>query len=164
MEWMILPLKRYFDFSGRSRRKEYWMFLLFTVLANIVLGTLDSLLGLNFGEDEGVRDNGILTSIFSLVTFVPSISVAVRRLHDTDRTGWWLLFPLLAIFALIIAFAPSVGFSERDFQPGPGFMNALGVGALSFLVPIVFFCLDGTRGPNRFGEDPKGVAFDGVFD
>jgi uncharacterized membrane protein YhaH (DUF805 family) len=87
MEWMILPLKRYFDFSGRSRRKEYWMFVLFTVIVSAILGVLDEALGLTLGNPESARQTGVLGSIFSLATFVPSVAVGVRRLHDTDRSG-----------------------------------------------------------------------------
>ena len=94
MEWMILPLKRYADFSGRSRRKEYWMFFLFTIIVSVALGIIDAVLGLNFGS--GFSSNGVLGSLFSLATLVPSLAVGIRRLHDTDRSGWWLLLVFLA--------------------------------------------------------------------
>lgn len=165
MEWMILPLKRYFEFSGRSRRREYWMFVLFTIIASIVLGILDELLGLNYGDGVGVRDNGVLTSLFSLATFIPSLSVAVRRLHDTDRSGWWLFLPIVAVVVLVAVAVASVGGGTTDLAGfGTGFIAAFVVLGISGIVLLVFFCLDGTRGPNRFGEDPKGVAYEGVFD
>lgn len=158
MEWMVLPLKRYAEFSGRSRRKEYWMFVLFTVIAGVVLGLLDTMLGLNFGNATGrfQRDNGVLGSIFSLATLVPSIAVAVRRLHDTDRSGWWLLLPVLVVIALAALAISAMGSSSGGVGGlGVGFVIA-GIAVLvSGLVLLIFFCLDGTRGLNRFGPDPK---------
>ena len=111
MEWMILPLKRYAQFNGRSRRKEFWMWVLFVILATIVLTILDSILGLggrtvagpsssatptmtSFGYGAAAS-GGILTMIFSLAILIPNLAVSVRRLHDTNRSGWWILLPLL---------------------------------------------------------------------
>lgn len=135
MEWMLLPLRRYAQFSGRSRRKEYWMFVLLMLIIYIVAMFLDSLLG--FGSTTRYADvtdvgasagfystGGIITLIAALALFIPSLAVAIRRLHDTDRSGWWILIGLVPL-----------------------------VGAI---VLIVFYCTDGTRGPNRFGPDPKG--------
>ena len=149
MYWMTLPLKRYFDFRGRSRRKEYWMFFLFTIICQVILSILDEVLGLA-PDDNAIRSNsGLLSGIFSLATFIPSISVGVRRLHDTDRTGWWLVAPLLGLFGIGVAFA--IGLNS------PGLMLALGVIPVVLLgiVLLVFLCTDGTQGPNRFGDDPK---------
>lgn len=93
MEWMILPLKRYAEFGGRSRRMEFWMFTLFTILVGIVANALDIAL-LNVGWD----DTGPIDALTSLALLIPSIAVGVRRLHDTGRSGWWYLL----IFAVII--------------------------------------------------------------
>lgn len=131
MEWMILPLKRYFDFSGRSRRKEYWMFFLLTIIVGIVAGIIDSMLGFGTASsvttDSGVSasfsSRGPVAAITSLALLIPSIAVAIRRLHDTDRSGWWLLLVLIPI--------------------------------IGWIVLLVFYCTDGTRGTNRFGPDPK---------
>jgi uncharacterized membrane protein YhaH (DUF805 family) len=167
MEWMILPLKRYFDFSGRSRRKEYWLFTLFIVLASFVVGILDSALGLTFGETEGASsfrsNNGVLGTIFSLATLIPSISVGVRRLHDVDRTGWWLLFPLITTILGVLLGGLVGGFGADGGSGGVGGLGglygvliggAVGV-AIGGIVLLVFYCTGGTRGPNRFGSDPK---------
>lgn len=91
MEWMLMPLKRYAEFSGRSRRMEYWMFFLFTLIASLVLGFVDGMIGM------GAADGGMspLRLIFSLGTLIPSIAVGVRRMHDTDHSGWWLLVPIV---------------------------------------------------------------------
>ncbi len=135
MEWMILPLRRYARFWGRSQRKEYWMFVLFVVLGSIVCTTLDVQLGLgghaysytaNLPGDYSAWSDvhgGVLTDIFSLAMLIPSIAVAVRRLHDLDKSGWWLLIELI----------PLVG----------------------WIVILVWACTEGTRGPNRFGPDPR---------
>ncbi|WP_404367983.1 DUF805 domain-containing protein [Sphingomonas sp. MMS24-J45] len=166
MEWMILPLKRYAEFSGRSRRKEYWMWILFLILANIVLSFLDAVLGLGgsattttssapgaIGAAGNLR-GGLLSSIFSLAVLLPNITVAVRRLHDTDRSGWWILLPiapaLLAVAALVSG-AVAASASSMIFA-GVAF---LGVFICAILL-LVWYCTDGTRGPNRFGDDPKG--------
>jgi uncharacterized membrane protein YhaH (DUF805 family) len=121
MEWMLLPLKRYADFSGRSRRKEYWMYVLGLWIAIIVSSIIDGVLGLT-GMIGGVY--GPLTVIVYLGTLVPTIAVAVRRAHDSDKSGWFILIP---IYNLILMF------------------------------------LDGTKGPNRFGPDPKDPAGAQVF-
>ncbi|OJW68935.1 MAG: DUF805 domain-containing protein [Sphingomonadales bacterium 63-6] len=137
MHWMLLPYRRYFEFSGRSRRLEYWMFTLFNVLVSFAIGlvfgtsatTSTSFSTAFYSEVTGT--GGILQNIFSLVSLIPGIAVAIRRLHDQDRSGWLLLLvfiPILGWFAL-----------------------------------LVLMCLDGTRGPNRFGPDPKGREDISVF-
>ena len=128
MEWMLLPIKRYTDFSGRSRRKEYWMFLLGVVIVAIVLGIIEGILGLS-GMVAGVY--GPLTVIFLLGIIIPSIAVQIRRFHDQDKSGWFVLLGLI----------PFVG----------------------GLIVLVFMCLEGTKGPNRFGPDPKDPGGAEVF-
>ena len=128
MEWMTLPLKRYAEFTGRSRRKEYWMFLLGVFIAVIVLSIIEGIVGLS-GMVGGVY--GPLTTLFFLGILVPSIAVQVRRFHDQDKSGWFVLLGLIP------------------------FLGGLAV--------LVFMCLEGTRGPNRFGPDPKGGANPEVF-
>lgn len=137
LEWMLMPYRRYADFSGRSRRKEYWMFTLLNVIIAIVL------VALMFSGMGGIDENGEpqmgplgmvsvgLLVIYALGTIVPSLAVQVRRFHDQDKSGWFVL----------LGFIPYVG----------------------GLVVLVFMCLEGTRGPNRFGEDPKGAGAPDVF-
>ncbi|MEW6982446.1 DUF805 domain-containing protein [Colwelliaceae bacterium 6471] len=91
MEYFIGALKRYADFTGRARRKEYWMFILMYFVLGLVLAFIDAFLG---GE--------MLTALFSLVLFIPSISIAARRLHDTGRSGWWQLIALIPLIGIII--------------------------------------------------------------
>lgn len=110
--------KNYANFSARAPRSEYWLFTLFYIILSIVIGVVDGVLGMSFGG------YGILTIAFSLGLLIPSLAVAVRRLHDTDRSGWWVLITLIPL-----------------------------IGAIVF---IVFACLPGTPGDNRFGPNPLG--------
>jgi uncharacterized membrane protein YhaH (DUF805 family) len=179
MEWMILPLRRYADFQGRSRRMEYWMFFLFTILVNIGFAILLLLVGggaAAFGAVDQDNPAGILALggavgviyiiniLFSLAILIPSIAVGVRRLHDTNRTGWWLLMPvvpyLLGIVLVVAGLAAlgggvgggvSGGFGTFAILGGVMVLAALAVG----IALLVFLLLPGTTGPNRFGPDPK---------
>lgn len=91
-EYFINVLKNhYVDFNGRASRKQYWMFVLFYFILSLVVGIIGSILG------DTV--NKILTVLLTLALFLPSLSIGVRRLHDTDRSGWWYL----------IAFVPFIG-------------------------------------------------------
>jgi uncharacterized membrane protein YhaH (DUF805 family) len=118
MEWATLPLKKYADFSGRARRKEYWMFTLLMIVAYVVAMVVDGVVGIG-----GVGPYGLVTLLVLLAFLLPSLAVTVRRLHDTNRSGWWFL----------IVFVPIVG----------------------GIVLLVFIVLEGTRGPNEYGPDPK---------
>jgi len=77
-------LSKFVDFSGRARRSEYWYFALFTFLVGIVTGILDAILGTDYDNTSG----GLVNTLVSLVLFLPSLAVGVRRLHDTGRSGW----------------------------------------------------------------------------
>ena len=166
MEWMLLPLKRYAEFSGRSRRKEYWMWFLFVIIVFIVLSLIDSALGLggrttadstsgpgSVGYSAGVR-GGILTGLFSLAILIPNIAVAVRRLHDTNRSGWWILMPALPyILGFILTMVGAMSASVPLAMAGGGLII---VGAICAIVVLVWYCLPGTKGPNDYGDDPMG--------
>jgi uncharacterized membrane protein YhaH (DUF805 family) len=110
MSWFVEALKKYAVFSGRSRRKEYWYFVLFVVIINIVLNLLDGLIG-TYDRSTGT---GLLTSIFNLAVLIPSIAVSVRRLHDIDRTGWWVLIELVPLIGWIVLLV----FHVQDITPG----------------------------------------------
>lgn len=110
MDWYLTVLKKYAVFTGRARRKEYWYFVLFNFLIALVLGFIDGLLGLH-AEGSGF---GVLGGLYSLAVFVPSLAVGVRRLHDTGRSGWWLLIGFIPLIgALVLLF-----FMISDSQPG----------------------------------------------
>ena len=105
-------LSKYVDFTGRAQRSELWWFVLFIMIGNFVLGMVDSVLfGTTVVTDTGFSastDTPILSGIFGLATLLPSIAVGARRLHDLDKSGWWLLIgfiPLIGIIVLIVWYA-----------------------------------------------------------
>jgi len=109
MEWMTMPLRRYAEFSGRSRRKEYWMFTLLLIIVNVVVGILELSLGL-----AGTMGYGPLSLVVLLAVIVPSIAVSVRRLHDTGRSGWLQLIGLIPVVGWIVL----IVFYAQDSKPG----------------------------------------------
>ncbi len=102
---------QYAGFTGRARRSEYWFFVLFTVLVYVAASVVDAFLGIP-----------LFTLVVALGLLVPTLAVSVRRLHDTGRSGWWMLLSLVPFGGIVL---------------------------------IVFHCLDGEPGPNRFGPSPK---------
>jgi len=91
MNWFLEVLKKYAVFNGRARRKEYWFFYLFYIIFIIVLVLIDGVTG-TLDEGTGI---GVLSGIFILAMIIPGIAVTIRRLHDTDRSGWWILISLI---------------------------------------------------------------------
>ena len=110
MSLFVEALKKYAVFSGRSRRKEYWYFVLFVVIISIALSLIDSLIGA-YDRSSGA---GLLSTIFSLAILIPSIAVSVRGLHDIDRTGWWVLISLVPLIEWIVLLV----FRVQDGTPG----------------------------------------------
>lgn len=104
MNWYLEVLKKYAVFTGRARRAEYWYFVLFNFIASIVLGFIDGMTG-TISQATGL---GLLATIYLLAVLLPGIGVSIRRLHDTDRSGWWLLLafiPFIGAIVLIVFFA-----------------------------------------------------------
>lgn len=124
---MFAAYRRYADFQGRSGRSEYWMFVLLILLVAIGFAILDGIL-----TAIGGRVLGLLAAapyaLFILASVIPSLAVGFRRLHDINRSAWWVLISLI----------PFVG----------------------SVVLLVFYCLPGTPGPNRFGPPPGKAAED----
>ncbi len=115
MEWYTKVLKNYVTFSGRARRKEYWMFFLFNFIISIVFGIVTGIIGLPE-----------LAYLYSLAVLLPSIAVGVRRLHDTGRSGWWLLIglvPLIGAIVLIIFFVQD-SLEENQYGDNPKLATA----------------------------------------
>jgi len=142
MDGIFLPLRRYFQLSGRARRREYW---LFTLAIGLVQAGINAAFTTGAGQG-GMGPGGMgsfawagsvsplgqtLSGLVALLVFIPSITVMVRRLHDVDRSGLWLL-------ALLVPF-------------------------VGWLILLLFMCLDGTSGTNRFGPDPKGRGLGDIF-
>jgi len=100
MNWYLEVLKKYAVFEGRARRKEYWFFVLFNVLVSMALGFVDWLTG-NINPDTGL---GILSGIYALGVMIPGMAVSVRRLHDTGRSGWWLLITFVPVIGAVVFF------------------------------------------------------------
>lgn len=98
MSWYFKVLRQYAVFAGRAQRSEYWYFTLFNSLAFIVLGFTDALFG-TFSAEAGV---GIIGGLYWLAVFLPTLGVGVRRLHDTGRSGWWLVIVLIPIIGAIV--------------------------------------------------------------
>lgn len=109
MSWFLAALKKYADFSGRAQRSEYWFFVLFYILIDILLIIVDRMTG-SFSAGAGM---GLLSGLFSLAMIIPSLAVSVRRLHDTDRSGWWLLIALVPLIGAIVLLV----FYVQDSQP-----------------------------------------------
>lgn len=99
MNWYFEVLKKYAVFSGRARRKEYWIFFLFNVIIAFVLGFIDGIIGLAGKSGIGL---GPLSGLYVLSTLIPGIAVAARRLHDTNRSAWWLLLGLVPLINLVL--------------------------------------------------------------
>jgi uncharacterized membrane protein YhaH (DUF805 family) len=95
MHWYLEVLKKYTLFTGRARRSEYWYFVLVSFVITLVLGIVDAILRKMVGM-------GPLGMLYGLAVLVPSIAVAIRRLHDTDRSGWWLLLALVPLVGLVL--------------------------------------------------------------
>ena len=106
--------RQYVGFTGRARRSEYWWFVLFGFLVSIVTGLLDTMLG-TMDDDTKI---GVIGTIASLALLLPSIAVAIRRLHDTSRTGWWILIGLIPVVGWIILIVFYVQDSHGDNEYG----------------------------------------------
>ena len=116
MDWYLKALKNYVGFSGRARRKEYWYFALFNIIIMIALAIVDAILGI------GGHGGGLLALLYNLAILLPSIAVSIRRLHDTGRSGWWLLIGLLPIIGAIVLLVFMVMDSvpgENEYGPNP---------------------------------------------
>lgn len=146
----------YANFKGRARRSEYWFIQLFLVLTNLAAAVID--LALMQGDVERFVANGgggIVGLVWIVATIVPAVAVLVRRLHDTGRTGWWLLgvyIPVALLTGLSIL-------GDMESLQTLVAIGALAVVAFVFnIVILVFAVLDSTPEENLYGASPKAVA------
>lgn len=121
MEWFLKVVRdNYANFNGRARRKEYWMFFLFNVIIGAILNVLDRIFGLSLVDDNAYGGGGgILGTIFSLALFIPSLAVGVRRLHDTGKSGWNLLWALTCIGVIYVIYLYIIEGDKGQNEYGP---------------------------------------------
>ena len=118
MEWALLPFRRYAEFTGRTRRKEYWSFVLLLFVVSLVIGFIEGMLGLS----GMVGTYGPLSWLFLLIVLIPSIAVGVRRFHDLGKSGWWILIgivPILGALVLIFFFVQEGEKGPNEYGPDP---------------------------------------------
>jgi len=118
MNWYLKVMRQYADFSGRARRTEYWMFVLFNMIFCIAAMVLDSLIGTNVDP----LPYGILYFVYVLAVLIPSLAVAVRRLHDVGKSGWFyfiVLIPLVGAIWLLVLFCTEGEPGENAWGPDP---------------------------------------------
>ena len=129
MDWYIEALEKYAVFSGRAGRKEYWYFVLFNFIISLVLSFISIALG----------------GLYSLAVLIPYLAVTVRRLHDTDRSGLWLLIPPVLLVSLLL------------LSEAAAFLRAILILSLiiSLIVLLVFLVLDSQPVDNQYGPNPK---------
>ncbi|MCT4664115.1 MAG: DUF805 domain-containing protein [Flavobacteriales bacterium] len=118
MEWYLKVVKdNYANFQGRARRKEYWMFILFNFLISVGLSIIENILGL-----ASSTGTGMISSLYSIAVLVPSIAVAIRRLHDTGKSGWnllWFLLPVIGWIILIVYYVKEGDQGSNEYGADP---------------------------------------------
>jgi uncharacterized membrane protein YhaH (DUF805 family) len=149
-EAISICFSKFVSFKGRASRSEYWFFVLFTALLGIVASIFDAVLF------PGQIDISPLNSIVTLAVFLPTLSASVRRLHDTDRSGWWIggMYIVLGIFGVAIGMliAQDVNGGGGDPEDFIAFFGIFGIVFLIYAIVILVFTIQkGTLGPNRFG-------------
>ena len=118
MNWYLKVLKQYADFSGRARRKEYWMFVLFNFIFIIIAAILDNILGTAI---QGIG-YGLFYILYVLATMIPNLAVSVRRLHDVGKSGWLILvgfIPIVGAIWLLILFVTDSQPGDNEYGPNP---------------------------------------------
>ena len=134
MEWYLKPWKKFVDFSGRARRKEYWIF----TLINVIIASIITAIFPAATTSGGMVQPSVVSSIFSLVILLPSLAVAVRRLHDTNRNGWLILIaliPLVGWILVLVWLCTDSNQGENDYGPDP---KEEGEFSLRKLILIIF--------------------------
>ena len=163
VDWAKRPLKKYADLSGRAPRAEFWWWFLAVIILSVVARIIDNIIGMKM-----VGEYGPLSLIVTAALLVPNIAVGVRRLHDTNRTGWWILAPVGPYcLAFVLGGAAMVGGAATGnaagMMAGAGIAGILMIiGAVCALLLLVFYCLPGTPGDNKYGPNPYGAGGGGT--
>lgn len=153
VDWAKRPiLEKYADFNGRAPRAEYWWYALGLIIVAVVLSIVENILGLK-GMILGLY--GPMTGLFWIATIVPGLAVGTRRLHDTNRSGLWLLLMVPYLITLVIAMR---AMTSGDFAAigTAGLLSLLGLALC--LVLLVFMVLPSSPGQNRYGPNPYGES------
>jgi uncharacterized membrane protein YhaH (DUF805 family) len=127
MHWYTDVIKKYAVFSGRAARPEYWWFVLINLIIAIAINLVA---GIIFGRSSGQ----VVSDLYSLAVLLPSLGVGIRRLHDTNRTGWWLLIgiiPIIGWIALLVFLAMAGDPGPNNYGPNPQNPDA-GAGGMQF--------------------------------
>ena len=128
MNWYLQALKKYTVFTGRARRREYWFFVLFNILISAALSIVDFFTG-TYSADY---HTGLLGGLYSLGVLLPAIAVTIRRLHDTGRSGWWILIvlvPIIGGIVLLIFMVLDSQTGDNEYGPSPKAEPASGTAA-----------------------------------
>ncbi|MBA3668683.1 MAG: DUF805 domain-containing protein [Sphingomonas sp.] len=162
IDWAKRPLLKYADFSGRAPRSEYWWFFLVLCIVAIVVSIVEDLVGLG-GMVMGIY--GPISLLLLVGTIAPLLAVAVRRLHDTNRKGWWILLPLIPEGIAAYFLSGAMLEAKLGGEISDKTMASVGTGGLfgllaiiGAIVVIVFLVLPGNRGDNQYGPDPFGAV------
>jgi uncharacterized membrane protein YhaH (DUF805 family) len=153
VEWAKRPiLQKYADFTGRASRPEYWWYVLALVIASVVVRIVEGIFGVSHML---FYTYGPLSALLWLATIVPSLAVGTRRLHDTDRSGWWLLICVVPYALMVLAGVMAV--MGGGLLAVCGMMGLIGfVALIGACVLIYFMVLPGSPGQNRYGPPPAG--------
>lgn len=138
MNWYFKVLKNYINFSGRARRREFWMFTLISFIITSVINLI-----------EYPLNTEILSIVYEIGIFLPSFAVAVRRLHDVGKSGWWLVLPNF-IFLLAYIFILNGNFTSGLIST-VSFVFVLVYG----IILLVWLCRESDAGRNKYGKNPK---------
>ena len=152
-EAIKLGFQNYFKFSGRAQRAEFWWFYLFTTVASLALEFVDGIVGSAIGLPVFAEFTP-LSSLFSLLTLIPTLALGWRRMHDIGKSGWWSLLPLMPF--VIVGVALGIAFSSPE-NPAWGVLMLAGVllTLAAVVYTIVLLATDSDRNENRFGPSPK---------
>ncbi len=144
MHWVIAPFKKYADFSGRSRRVEFWSFSVLFVALTLAANFIDAMDGVRVPVAAGM---GVMELSISLMLLLPFLAVGARRLHDTGRSGWWMM----------LLYFPYLGWIISRDNPRAELMS-LGALTIGFVALVIFLVLPGSEMENRYGPNPRGVG------